>query len=116
MKSQETTWNAYSNSSPIEGFNEVLTNLSNGEENISIYVFGDDLNSANRSNEELLVEINQLNTDPATGSKLSRIHSVTFATILNGPERYRATADNYVALMSSVARENGGTFQLLNYQ
>ncbi|NKB34003.1 MAG: hypothetical protein GKR91_12980 [Pseudomonadales bacterium] len=108
-------WNPYSNSSPIEGLNEVFNSLAESNQQISIYVIGDDLQNAEISIDSVLAEIIELNTDPASGEKLARIHSIAFSTIFMGPEQYRSSADNYVALMSNVARENGGSFQLLPY-
>jgi len=115
MLSTLDTWNPYSNSSPLEGLTEIFGSLANNNDAISIYVIGDDLQNSEDSIEAILARISALNTSPTTGEKLARIHSIAFTTILLGPEQFRSSANNYVALMSSVARENGGSFQLLDF-
>lgn len=106
-------WNPYSNSTPIEGIEEAVTNLTVANENISIYVIGDDLQQSNKSIQETIDDIGLINTDPGSGARIARIHSIAFPTIFAGPERFRQSADDYVALMLELTQQNGGTFQMV---
>ena len=96
------TWNAFSNSSPVEGLETALRLYSKAGQKTSIYILGDDytgnsyndvLNTISRAN------IN-LNKEP-----IARIHGIGFTS---------GNPDRFGILMREVARQSRGTFIALN--
>ena len=104
-------WNAYSNSSPLEGIREAISAIAGDEEKISIYVMGDDL-QPEASVSEIIAMVDAINRE-ASNSPSERIHSIVFPTMLT-LQQYQAGANNYVALMRSITQRNGGTFEILD--
>jgi predicted RecB family endonuclease len=105
-------WNPYSNSSPVEGIEEAVSNLPAADGSISIYVLGDDF-QPDGSIDEVAARVDRLNSQGSDSSRRARIHTIMFPTIFAGPARYRGSADNYIALMRSIAQRSGGTFEIL---
>lgn len=105
-------WNPVSNSSPLEGIARVINSLGGTERNISVYVMGDDLQQE-AVLLEVLLSVREINDRDSEQSRLVRIHSIMFPTLFSAPLRFQDTAYNYLALMRSLTRQNGGTFELL---
>ena len=61
----------------------------------------------------ILSAVQKLNVGATGQNQLVRIHGVMFPTIFVWPTRYQDTAYSYLALMRSLTRQNGGTFELL---
>ncbi|GAB1261362.1 vWA domain-containing protein [Aurantivibrio plasticivorans] len=103
-------WNAFSNSSPVEGIQKAIGTFYEADKKISIYVFGDDL-LPNHSINEVANTIDRLNRKGISKEPLVRIHAVGFPVIFQaaGPQ-YHATANRFAALMREVTHRNGGTF------
>ena len=106
-------WNAYSNSSPMEGIAKVIAELASEEKEISIYVLGDDFQPDLDLN-EALGEIDRIIAEGAGVGKLVRIHGIAFPTIFFGPERFQGSADKYIAYMLALTRQHGGTFEIVD--
>lgn len=96
-------WNAFSNSSPVEGLETALRAYGKRQEKVSIYVFGDDYTGS--SYDSVLETLQRLNFDPIVGESRVRIHAVGFISE-NSTERY-------ATLMRELTRSNDGTFLAL---
>ncbi len=106
------TWNPYSNSSPVEGIETVLSQLGAPGQRISIYVIGDDSNP----DMDLDAAIDSISSlVPSSSGEVSaiRIHGIMIPTIFAGPPDYRESAQAHVRLMRALTRQNGGTFEVL---
>jgi hypothetical protein len=103
------SWNAFSNSSPVEGIEAAIRAFWDPEKRISIYVFGDDFTG--RSIAEVVRTVDRLNPADEHGRKLIRIHGVAFPVhfVHYTPRIYR-----FAALMRELAHRNDGTFVALS--
>lgn len=103
-------WNAFSNSSPVEGIQKAIRTFYDPGKKISIYVFGDDL-QPRHSITDVANTIDRLNSRGSSNERLVRIHAVGFPVIFqvygNQPQ---VTANRFAALMREVTHRNGGTF------
>lgn len=107
------TWNAFSNSSPVEGITTAIRQHYDKSKKISLYVFGDDYSG--RSVSRVLRIVNQLNKKNRAGESLVRIHGVGFPVhFFRGRPAINSSATRYAALMRKLAEQNNGTFIGLN--
>ena len=97
------TWNAYSNSSPVEGIEQAIRAFYAEDKKISIYVFGDDFQGP--SIEDVVDRVDRMNRLDETGARRARIHAVGFPVVLGNP-----TGDRFAALMRELTYRNNGTF------
>ena len=93
-------WTAMSNSSPVEGIKEALKTYGKANQKLSIYVFGDDFSGGNF--DQALNEINALNFNKITKSKIARIHAIEFSS--------PRSTNRFPILMRAVTEQNNGTF------
>jgi hypothetical protein len=107
------TWNAFSNSSPVEGITAAIRRFYDKNKKISLYVLGDDFQG--RSIRRVLDVVKNINEVNKRGETLVRIHAVGF------PVHYQpngsgagASAVRYAALMRELAEQNNGTFVGIN--
>lgn len=107
-------WNAFSNSSPVEGIQMAIRTFYDPGKKISLYVFGDDLMPEN-SITEVADTIDRINRRGLSNERLVRIHAVGFPVIfqLAAPHQQHS-ANRFAALMREVTKRNGGTFVGLN--
>lgn len=104
------SWNAFSNSSPVEGIQAAIRTFYEPGKKISIYVFGDDL-MPNHSIAEVTGTIDRLNRRGLEEERLVRIHAIGFPVLFQlAPSHQQVTANRFAALMREVTRRNGGTF------
>lgn len=103
-------WNAFSNSSPVEGLEKALAVYGHNNENISIYIFGDDYTGGSFNNVISLLE--RKNTNSVTGKPLIKIHGIGFIHPGIAIPALR-TERKFSILMREVARRNGGAFVAL---
>jgi hypothetical protein len=108
------SWNAFSNSSPVEGIQMAIRTFYDPGKKISLYVFGDDL-QPNASITEVVKTIDRLNRRGMSEERLVRIHAVGFPVLfqLAAPHQQHS-ARRFAALMREVTKRNGGTFVGLN--
>jgi hypothetical protein len=99
------TWNPFSNSSPVEGIQAAIGTFYAPDKRISIYVFGDDFTG--RSIEEVVDQVDRINSADESGNRLVRIHAVGFPVYL---ERPSGRVYRFAALMRELAYRNDGTF------
>ncbi len=107
-----STWNPFSNSSPVEGVTNAIRTFHANDKKISLYVFGDDFTG--RSIEEVMTTIDRFNRVDEDGKRLVRIHAVGFPVLFEVQPRAQVTAMRFAALMREMTYRNGGTFVGLN--
>ena len=105
------TWNAFSNSSPVEGITRAIQHFYSADKKISIYVFGDEFTGG--SIDAVVAEVDRLNRKDAEGNRRVRIHAVGFPTqfAANHPQM---TGIRFATLMRVLCQKNAGTFVGLN--
>lgn len=106
---QLRTWNAFSNSSPLEGIVEAVRTYHDTDGRISLYVFGDEF--AGRSIESVVKGVDLINRKNETGERLVRIHAVGFPLRPDAPQD---TSIRFATLMRTLCQRNGGTFVSLD--
>ena len=106
------TWNAFSNSSPVEGITKAIRRFYKPDRKISVYVFGDDFSG--RSIREAIATVDRINQENAEGQRLVRIHAVGFPVWFTAPRNQQGSVERYATLMRILAEKNGGTFVGLN--
>ncbi len=105
-------WNAFSNSSPVEGITQAVTSFYDPKKRISIYVFGDEFTG--RSIEEVVRTVDRLNAESNSGERRVRIHAVGFPVQFIRPQQLQTTGVRFATLMRELTYRNGGTFVGLN--
>ena len=102
------TWNAFSNSSPVEGITKAISTFYRPGRKISLYVFGDDFTG--RSIQRVVDVVDRINRTDAEGNRLVRIHAVGFPVLFDQPARYQDSVIRFSVLMRELCARNGGTF------
>lgn len=98
-------WHNDSGSNPGPGILTAITDFNDGEEKISIFVFGDEMDSGNPTEFLSIVERNNPRLD--NGDHLIRIHGIGFYTDFAFSGQ---TGKNFAELMRLLAVRNGGAF------
>lgn len=106
------TWNAFSNSSPVEGITAAIRSFYNRNRKISLYVYGDEFTG--RSIREVVDYLDTINHKDAQGNPLVRIHAIGFPVQFANPPHLQQTGIKFATLMRELTRRNGGTFVGLN--
>ncbi|MDY0064803.1 MAG: hypothetical protein RBS02_00370 [Steroidobacteraceae bacterium] len=99
------TWNAFSNSSPIEGIVEAIRTYYSKDKRISLYVFGDEFTGP--SIDSVLKGVDIINREDETGERRVRIHAIGFPVRPDAPQY---TSIRFATLMRIMCQRNGGTF------
>ena len=107
------TWNAFSNSSPVEGITKAISTFYSPDKKISLYVMGDEFTG--RSIDTVLRTIRTVNREGKDGKRLVRIHAIGFPTQFIRPERMQVTGVRFATLMRLMCEQNGGTFVALPF-
>jgi hypothetical protein len=108
-----SSWNVFSNSSPVEGITRAIQTFARADKKISIYVFGDEFTGD--SIDEVVRTVRRLNIKDAAGNRHVRIHAIGFPVIfLEAGIRREHTGIRFATLMRILCKENGGTFVGLN--
>ena len=105
-------WNAFSNSSPVEGLTTAIRTFYAADKRVSIYVYGDEFTG--RSIREVVDYVNTINRKGAGGEPLVRIHAIGFPVQFANPPHLQQTGIKFATLMRELTRNNGGTFVGLN--
>ncbi len=103
------TWNAFSNSSPIEGIVEAIRTYHSTDKKISLYVLGDEFTGS--SIDSVVKAVDLINREDATGERRVRIHAIGFPVRPDAPQY---TSIRFATLMRIMCQRNGGTFVGLN--
>ncbi len=106
------SWNAFSNSSPVEGITTAIRQHYDKNKKISLYVLGDDY--AGRSVRRVLNIVNEINEANRKGERLVRIHGIGFPVHMSTNPGIRSRPMRYASLMRELAEQNDGTFIGLN--
>jgi len=108
-----SSWDAFSNSSPVEGVTRAIQSFAASDKRISIYVFGDEFTG--RSVEDVLRAVQRINRREPGGPPRVRIHAIGFPVVFLAPEApSEFTGVRFATLMRALCRENGGTFVGVN--
>lgn len=99
------TWNAFSNSSPIEGIVEAIRTYYAKDKKISLYVFGDEFTGS--SIDSVVKGVDVINREDATGERRVRIHAIGFPVRPDAPQY---TSIRFATLMRILCQRNGGSF------
>ncbi len=106
------SWNAFSNSSPVEGITTAIRSFYAADRKISLYVYGDEFTG--RSIREVVDYVKAINRASADGTPLVRIHAIGFPVQFANPPHLQQTGIKFATLMRELTRNNGGTFVGLN--
>ena len=99
------TWNAFSNSDPIEGIVEAIRTYHEQDKKISLYVFGDEFTGS--SIDSVVKTVDLINREGETGELRVRINAVGFPVQSDAPQY---TSIRFATLMRTLCQRNGGTF------
>ena len=102
------TWNAFSNSSPVEGITKAIATFYAPDKKISLYVLGDEFTG--RSIDAVLKTIRVINRRGRDGKRLVRIHAIGFPVQFIRPAHLQTTGIRFATLMRLMCEQNGGTF------
>ena len=105
-------WNAFSNSSPVEGIESAIRTYWQRDRRISLYVFGDEFTGD--SIDRVLETVDRLNRPDETGERKVRIHAIGFPTIFSQARYGENTGVRFATLMRLLCERNGGAFVALN--
>lgn len=106
------TWNAFSNSSPVEGIMTAIRTFYSPDKKISLFVYGDEFTG--RSIRNVITFVDKLNRKDASGTPRVRIHAIGFPVQAAQPPQLQGTGIRFATLMRELTRRNGGTFVGLN--
>jgi hypothetical protein len=106
------TWNAFSNSSPVEGIETAIRTFYKQDKKISLYVFGDEFTGD--SIDRVIRTVDRLNRPDASGRRRVRIHAIGFPTIFTQARFGENTGVRFATLMRLLCERNGGAFVALN--
>jgi len=106
------SWSVFSNSSPVEGITRAIRTFANPNHRISIYVFGDEFSGS--SIDDVVREVDRLNTRGSDGERRVRIHAIGFPTVFSVAGAGQQTGIRFATLMRVLCRRNDGTFVGLN--
>ena len=104
-------WEAFSNSSPVEGITEAISSFYAADKKISIYVFGDEFTG--QSIQQVVDTVDRLNRVDRHGNRRVRIHAVGFPVLLDQPDHLQSTGIRFATLMRELTYRNGGSFVAL---
>jgi len=108
-----SSWNAFSNSSPVEGIEAAIRLHARGDLKISIYVLGDEFTGD--SVEGVLRAVDAMNHRDSSGARRVRIHAIGFPTLFSEASEYpETTTVRFAMLMRAICESNAGTFVGLN--
>jgi hypothetical protein len=105
-------WQAFSNSSPVEGITEAIRAFYAGDKKISLYIFGDEFSGA--AMQPVIQTIDRLNRVSRDGTQRVRIHAVGFPVVMEQTDGRGNSGERFATLMRALCQRNGGTFVGLN--
>jgi hypothetical protein len=104
-------WQAFSNSSPVEGITAAIRTFYASDKRISLYVFGDEFTGD--SIDSVLDTVDRLNRRDASGRRRVRIHGIGFPTMFE-VSAIEGTGIRFATLMRLMCERNDGAFVALN--
>jgi len=106
------SWQATSDSDPVDGIQEAITQFWAVDKKVSVYVFGDDFQGS-YTIDAIVGTIDRLNRVGADGTRRVRLHAVGFPRGFRKGGQIPATAIRFATLMRILCERNGGTFVAL---
>jgi hypothetical protein len=110
--SRLSSWQAFSNSSPVEGITAAIQTFYATDKKISLYVFGDEFSGARI--QPVVDTVDRINQRAKDGSRRVRIHAVGFPVVMGKTSMRGNTGERFATLMRILCHRNGGTFVGLN--
>jgi hypothetical protein len=108
VKERLASWNAFSNSSPVEGITAAIRSFARDNHRISLYVFGDEFSGS--SIDQVVATVDRINAPNPDGVRPVRIHAIGFPTVFKVAGAPQSTGVKFATLMRILCRRNGGTF------
>jgi hypothetical protein len=108
IRERLASWNAFSNSSPVEGIEAAIKTFWSADKRISVYVLGDEFTGD--SIDQVLDEVDRLNRKDASGQRKVRIHGIGFPTLFSQSQFPEQTGTRFSMLMRVLCERNGGAF------
>ena len=105
-------WNAFSNSSPVEGITQAIKTFHDPGKKISVFVFGDEFTGDSIA--QVVDVVSRINGVDEQGNQLVRIHAVGFPVQFIRAPHLQTTGIRFATLMRELTYRNGGTFVGLN--
>ena len=105
-------WNAFSNSSPVEGIERAIRTFAAPDKKVSLYVFGDEFTGD--SIDEVVKTVDRINKPDRRGERRVRIHAVGFPVMFTLAGTDQHTGVRFATLMRILCERNGGAFVALN--
>jgi hypothetical protein len=105
-----SSWNSYSNSSPVEGIEAAIRTFARPDTKMSIYVLGDEFTG--KSMQDVVMTVDRLNR--RGGERKVRIHAIGFPTMFSQNDWPETTGLRFATLMRILCDRNGGAFVGLN--
>jgi hypothetical protein len=103
------TWWPFSNSSPVEGIEEAIRRYANDQDQISLFVLGDEFSGGIGNMERVMARVARSNRGP-DGKLRVRIHAVGFPAVMMSGGSSGNTGVLFSMLMRELCQNNGGTF------
>lgn len=106
------TWDAYSDSNPVDGIEIAIDTFYDPNKRMSIYYFGDDFAPTEHYDggvEEIVRRVDLVNTVDETGARRVRIHAVGFPVYFDA-NLLSMGVIMFSNLMRELTVRNGGTF------
>jgi hypothetical protein len=107
-----SSWNAFSNSSPVEGITAAINRFYSEDKKISLYVFGDEFSGP--AIQPVINAVDRINKVTKDGSRRVRIHAVGFPVVMDITNQRGNTGERFATLMRALCQRNGGAFVGLN--
>lgn len=103
------TWWPFSNSSPVEGIEEAIRRYANDQDQISLFVLGDEFSGGIGNMERVMARVARSNQG-REGKLRVRIHAVGFPAVMMSGGSSGNTGVLFGMLMRELCQRNGGTF------
>jgi hypothetical protein len=107
------SWQAASDSDPVNGLQAAISTFWAADKKVSIYVFGDDFQGVSTI-DAVVATIDRMNRTGADGKRRVRIHGVGFPGRFQGGGNIPPSAQRFATLMRVLCQRNGGTFVALS--
>ena len=107
-----STWQSFSNSSPVEGIEAAIRTFYAPDKKISLFVFGDEFSG--NAIQPVIDTVDRINRVAKDGTRRVRIHAVGFPVMLRDQVGRGNTGERFATLMRILSQKNGGTFVGLN--
>lgn len=101
------SWNAFSNSSPVEGIEAAIRAFATPDKRVSVYVLGDEFTGD--SIQDVVETVDRINSRSG-GRRRVRVHAIGFPTMFSQSEWPEDTGIRFATLMRALCDRNGGAF------